>query len=218
MKTSRLEQKLSKLRFPLLETEENLDVYETLAEVVQSNDTRYWEALPVLLANASREPDFNPQKVYDYLKDKKLKDYWSDLFLLALSLWEDQDVYVRSFKELVSKDKEKLIKLKGYLANNENFLLAGHRLSAQRLKDLFRNYCLTQSKEFRKAQSDQDALSLEYALSQVFSPKQKELVRKKLQGEKLTKTEREYYSRTVKKKALALANTELHHLAQRLVG
>ena len=215
---SRLEQKLSKLGFPLLETEENLDVYETLAEVVQSNDTRYWEALPVLLANASREPDFNHQKVYDYLKDKKLKDYWSDLFLLALSLWEDQDVYVRSFKELVSKDKEKLIKLKGYLANNENFLLAGHRLSAQRLKDLFRNYCLTQSKEFRKAQSDQDALSLEYALSQVFSPKQKELFRKKLQGEKLTKTEREYYSRTVKKKALALANTELHRLAQRLVG
>lgn len=61
-------------------------------------------------------------------------------------------------------------------------------------------------------------LGLEYALSQVFSPKQKDLFLKKLKGEKLTKTEREYFSRIVKKKILALSNPELHHLAQKLLG
>jgi hypothetical protein len=60
-------------------------------------------------------------------------------------------------------------------------------------------------------------LSLEYALSQVFSPKQKELFRKKLDGLPLSKTEKEYYSRTVKKKVVALANAELHRLAQKLM-
>ncbi len=60
-------------------------------------------------------------------------------------------------------------------------------------------------------------LSLEYALSQVFSPKQKELFKKKLEGLPLTKTEQEYYSRTVKKKVVALANSELHSLSRKLL-
>jgi hypothetical protein len=50
-----------------------------------------------------------------------------------------------------------------------------------------------------------------------FSPKQKELFQKKLKGELLTKTEKEYFSRTVKKKVAALANPELHRLAQKLM-
>ena len=58
---------------------------------------------------------------------------------------------------------------------------------------------------------------MEYALSQLFSPKQKELFKKKLEGTPLTKTEQEYYSRTVKKKVIALANPELHHLSRKLL-
>ena len=45
----------------------------------------------------------------------------------------------------------------------------------------------------------------------------KELFKKKLNGERLTKTEKEYYSRTVKKKVSALANPELHRFAQKLM-
>jgi hypothetical protein len=38
-----------------------------------------------------------------------------------------------------------------------------------------------------------------------------------MNGEPMTKTEREYFSRTVRKKLRALANTDLHRLAQRLL-
>jgi len=47
--------------------------------------------------------------------------------------------------------------------------------------------------------------------------KQKELFKKGLEGLFLTKTEQEYYSRSVKKKAVALANAELHGLARKLL-
>jgi len=47
--------------------------------------------------------------------------------------------------------------------------------------------------------------------------KHEELFQKKLKGELLTKTEKEYFSRTVKKKVAALANPELHRLAQKLM-
>ena len=61
-------------------------------------------------------------------------------------------------------------------------------------------------------------MGLEYAMSQVFSPKQKELFLKKLKGEVFTKTEKEYFSRVIKKKVLALANADLHHLSRKLLG
>ncbi len=40
---------------------------------------------------------------------------------------------------------------------------------------------------------------------------------KKLEGNPLSKTEQEYYSRTVKKKVVALANSELHALSHTLL-
>jgi len=43
------------------------------------------------------------------------------------------------------------------------------------------------------------------------------LFQKKLAGTPLSKTEGEYYSRTVKKKLAALANAELHSLARKLL-
>lgn len=50
-------------------------------------------------------------------------------------------------------------------------------------------------------------------LDLLFSEKQKELVFKKLRGQHLTKTEREYYSRVVKKKLAAIADGEMQELA-----
>jgi hypothetical protein len=58
---------------------------------------------------------------------------------------------------------------------------------------------------------------LERFLDLLFSDKQKELVHKRLKGHHLTKTEREYYSRVVKKKLAAIADPETQELAGLLV-
>ena len=57
------------------------------------------------------------------------------------------------------------------------------------------------------------SFQLNLHLSTLFPPKQKELVLKKLKGEPLSKTEKEYFSRVVKKKLEALANSELRKIA-----
>ena len=54
-------------------------------------------------------------------------------------------------------------------------------------------------------------------MDQIFSCKQKELFMKKLNGKALTKTEKEYFSRVVKKKVLAMANHDLHDMSKRLL-
>jgi len=55
-------------------------------------------------------------------------------------------------------------------------------------------------------------------LDRLFSPKQKDLVFKKLNGESFTKTEREYYSRVVRKKLEAIADKEVREIAEALAG
>src|SRR3990167_202071 len=82
--------------------------------------------------------------------------------------------------------------------------VAGREMSAQRLKTTFRNYFRQNQSSLNELLSIKEELGVEYALSQVFSPKQKELFLKKLKSEKLTKTEKEYFSRSVKKKGPAL--------------
>ena len=60
-------------------------------------------------------------------------------------------------------------------------------------------------------------VDLDRYLDRLFSPKQKELVFKKRDGKSFTKTEREYYSRTVRKKLEAIADDEVEELAKKLL-
>jgi hypothetical protein len=57
---------------------------------------------------------------------------------------------------------------------------------------------------------------LNACLDRLFSPRQKDLVFKKLNGQAFTKTEREYYSRIVRKKLKAIANSQVGYIAAKL--
>ena len=59
--------------------------------------------------------------------------------------------------------------------------------------------------------------TLDGYLDRIFSAKQKELVFKKQDGRRFTKTEREYFSRIVRKKLEAIANEEVVELARELI-
>lgn len=58
--------------------------------------------------------------------------------------------------------------------------------------------------------------NIEDMLQILFSPKQTELFLKKSQGLPFTKTEKEYFSRIIKKKVSVLADENIHRLAQKI--
>ena len=212
---------VNRLGFPLMEPEEEVDVNKTLADVVKSKDARLWEGFPVLLANTAREHRFDYDEVLSYLKNKESRKNFQSLLTLSLALYK---YYHLSFswpkrlkEEVTDKYADELKKMRNKLAHDEVVSLFNVQFSASRLKETFSNYFEKDAEKTKQLREKHEDLSLEYALSQLFSPKQKELFRKKLEGEPLTKTEREYYSRTVKKKVAALANPELHRLAQKLM-
>lgn len=221
MTDRKLYDSLSKLGFPMFEPSEELDVNKTLAEAIKSNDARIWEGFPVILANASRNYQFSPDQVKQLLDVGEQQKQLHHLVLLSVSLYS---IYHLSFpwlnklkKELSDKDKQLVKTLRNDLVHNQTARNGENKLDPERIKGLFELYFEQKVEKDKRRKDKYQEYSLEYALSQVFSPKQKELFKKKLDGALLTKTEQEYYSRTVKKKVVALANSDLHSLSRKLL-
>lgn len=212
---------LNRLGFPLVETEQEFDANATLAEVVESYDARLWEGFPVLLANTAKDYTFDYERVMEYLDDKKDQESLQYLLLLSVAVY---DYFHLSFlwanevrKRLSGKYAGLLKEWKKALVQDKRVEFQNMHFQASRLKEVFLNYFEQDAERTQHLRRKNEELSLEFALSQVFSPKQKELFKKKLSGEVFSKTEREYYSRTVKKKVTALANPDVHRLAQKLM-
>lgn len=219
MKNEVLLKNLSAFGFPLLENEGAEDANAALAGVVKSKNLRLWEGFPVVLANSAE------RGMFDYNAAKRLLDKTSDkaafdfLVLMSLVLYKVLNLKfswsVKLYKNLPQDSKMKFNSFLKKFKAGSDLSLANCNMATDRLKATFTSYFSRSQHGLNDLFSVKDELGLEYALSQLFSPKQKELFLKKLKGEKLTKTEKEYFSRAVKKKVLALANVELHHLSQK---
>lgn len=221
MVNKKLFENLDRLGFSLMEPKEDFNANKTLAEVVKSKDTRLWEAFPVLLANAAQDYSFDNDQVLKNLRKREDQENFQNLLLLSLALYQ---YYHLSFvwsnqlkKQLSDQDVVRLRKFRNNIAHGDLFYVGKKRFLPDRLFEIFNNYFEKDAEKTKQLKEKYEDLSLEYALSQLFSPKQKELFKKKLKGEPLNKTEREYYSRAVKKKVSALANPDLHRLAQKLM-
>ncbi|MBN1957954.1 MAG: hypothetical protein JXQ81_01335 [Desulfuromonadales bacterium] len=221
MTDDKLLKSLSKLGFPMFEPNEELQANETLAEVVKSNDTRLWEGFPVLLANAGESYQFASDQVEQLLPTEEFKGRYHRLVLLSAAVYAYYHLsfsWLNKVKKTFSEDDKNRVKAwRNALADGHAPNWSEDEFDPERIRGLFELYYEQKVEKDRKRKDRYEEFSLEYALSQVFSPKQKDLFKKKLEGDPLTKTEREYYSRTVKKKVVALANSELHSLARKLL-
>ena len=97
-------------------------------------------------------------------------------------------------------------------------LSSGLRVSTRDMHAALKEYAPGQihSTPFSRQESQSHFSELQTYLDRLFSPKQRDLVFKKLRQEPFTKTEREYYSRVVRKKLLAIAHHEIIEIATAL--
>ncbi len=221
MDKNKLLEEMSSLGVPMMVPEKFVDVHKTLVDVIKSRDARLWENFPNLLANVLEKHQVDLNKLQEQLNQSVNQEAFKNLLALSKALYELYHVQVdgfdRVFKAVFKNDKKMFQLLRDGLMKNHEVSLEGVDLSVQRLKNSFEDYLSYRHMQQQKQNAKHNEMSMEYALSQVFSPKQKELFNKRLNREKMTKTEREYYYRVVKKKAQALANPELHRLAQNLM-
>ena len=224
MKKEDLIEALADLGYPLISAGKSRitakKIKEVLDGLVSSDESRLIEGFPIILANCAHKGlGLNTRALLSSYAMKSQKRQNLEKLLLISS-------------ELLNQEKlqqpEGLDRLAGSLRKKYGDLLSGEMvtlgmgvtLSTNRLQNTLRRYASSlensKSAQEKTMLRQQQSFQLHMHLSTLFSPKQKELVLKKLNGESLTKTEQEYYSRVVRKKLEALTNSELRKIATKL--
>ena len=224
MKREDLILNLGRLGYTLLRTEtpkvKEHEVLELLDELSDSKDPRLVEGFPVVLANcAQRNLKLNFRTLLSSHKsDSRKQQALEKLLLLSSTLFDQQGL--NKPKNLESLSKPLKAKYGDLLAGDVVHLGNKVSLSTERLRNTLKRYLadLSTSKSTHDSAKNRQLRSfqLNYYLSTLFAPKQKELLLKKYHGEPLKKTEQEYFSRKVKKKLEAMTNKEVMKVAAAL--
>jgi hypothetical protein len=225
MKREELIEALGDFGYPLItprkkKITEN-QIMKILEELASSNDPRLIEGFPVVLAHcAQRGLILNIQTFLSRhgTKSRKRRNL-EKLFLISSHLLSQEELKKPEGLDTIAESLE--AKYGDLLLAEVLTLEKGVSLSTERLRNALRRYTtdLVGSKSVRRIEKARQhrLFQLHLHLSTLFSPKQKELILKKLNGESFTKTEQEYYSRVVKKKFEALSNSEVRRIATTLM-
>ena len=224
MKKEDLIVSLGNLGYPILSKDKNIinkrEIIDVLDALVDLDEPRLIEGFPVILAYcAHRRSKLDLETLLlKYPKNSKKRHDLEILLLLSAEMLNLENLQLPSGLENIANS----LKTKyGNLISSEAVDLGkGFPLSIERLRNTLKRYASNletqKSAKEKAADRQKKSFQLNLHLSTLFSPKQKELVLKKYHGESLTKTEQEYYSRVVKKKIEALANSELRRIATAL--
>lgn len=211
---------LSQYGYSLLQPDQMADPNELLANLAKNADPRLLEGFPVVLANAieKHRDKVDLAAAEHLLPDESSRERFHKLTALSLYLFNVFGLESLRTPEYAREWRDKLLtELRNAVEHNQPLALHPGNLDLERVKKIFRRYYMRAS-EVQASDTKanlREEFRREFYLSLFFAPKQRDLLQKKLRGEPLTKTEREYFSRVVKKKLLALADPDLHRLAQK---
>jgi hypothetical protein len=222
VKNNDLFERLRKLGFPFFELEEKVDSNSVLSDLVKSGDTRMWEIFPSVLMDSLERGLFDRNRVTEIFEGEKDKEIFRALVAMSLALFKRfglccswEGVLLSVLDDELKEKKEEFFRV---IDKGEDLNLEGYKMSVSRLINVFRMYLNKAETSLNDIMSTKEELGVEYSLSQLFSPKQKDIFLRKLRGEKLSKTEKEYYSRAIKRKVMAIANSDVHRMAIKLLG
>ena len=198
-----------------------------LDALASSNDPALIIRFPVVLSICARNGvALNSHALFSkYWESSPKKQNLEKLLLLTDELFDLEGIAApHNLKKIVSPLKPKYGTL---LSARLLSLSSGLSISIRTVQNTLRDYT-AKIKNAMPAQKPettdyepktikpQRSADLDTSLDRLFSPKQKDLVFKKLNSEAFTKTEREYYSRVVRKKLLSIAGVQVNRIAVKL--
>lgn len=208
MKEKELFERMSNYGYNLLMTDEN-DAVELLNSIMNSSEYRVLEGFPVVLMNILKRGSMSADD-YKHLNENAKKMV---KISLALYLFDKNRSIVE--KALVNFNLKKQ-DINGYLKSFKSknlFNVKDLKLDSLRMVNTFEKYKNeAQNRESDKIIELRKNMEFNISMNRLFSPKQKDLVFKRLNGEVFTQTEKEYYSRVVKKKIEAILNESVREL------
>ena len=198
---------------------------EVLKTLLEQKDYRFLEGFPVVFVNALRAKDQLEWETSDWSPNfyskraKTLLPHLLAFTLLLFKFYKVGETFERRTSKLLSKfrsGKKVFRNVSQSFSESDSVRFDGFEFSPERLKNTFQTYAFQPVKK-PELERKKQALEQELLLAQMFTVRQKALLKKKLDNQPFTKTEREYFSRVVKKRLQALADDELHQMARELV-
>jgi hypothetical protein len=190
-----------------------------LDALASAEDVDVVARFPAVLAICARRGlSLNFQALFSrYWETSPKRQNLEKLLFVSASLFNSQKVRAPGNLDKIAASLKP--KYGDLLSTGEFQLSSGMMVSIQDLKRSLSSYMAGQFESRmeggRAKPSPSDTLDI--YLDRLFSPKQKELVLKKRDGIALTKTEREYFSRIVRKKLQAIASEEMGEIARSLM-
>jgi hypothetical protein len=198
-----------------------------LDALANSNDRALIIRFPAVLSICARNGvALNSHALFSkYWESSPKKQNLEKLLLTSAELFDLERIEApKNLKKIASSLKAKY----GTLLSTKMLpLSSGISISIRDIQDTLKDYtaktthavtALKPSKPEQEPTPDSlnHSAELQAHLERLFSPKQKDLVFKKLNRLPFTKTEREYYSRVVRKKLVSIANSEVSYVANKL--
>ena len=212
--------------YPLMRPVRHSDPETVLESLLRQHESRVVEGFTVVLLSALREkanlrwelPNWNPGRELGVMTSQRLARLLALSYVLFRLFGLEKNLQERVRKLLFKyKDGETTLRnVESHFLKSEPLAMNGFELSTERLKNTFRTYYVG-AQEGLEDKEKTRALELELLLSELFTPRQKELLRKRAEGAAMTNTEKTYFYRTVSKRLKALASEEVHELARRLL-
>ena len=198
-----------------------------LDALASSNDPALVVRFPVVLCICARNGvSLNSHALFSkYWESSPKKKNLEKLLLISGELFDLEGIeappnlkkMVRSLKaKYGSLQSERLLSLSSGMTIPIKDILNTLKDYTARIKNAARESAGGASDGELKAEMLQRSPDLNACLDRLFSPRQKDLVFKKLNGQAFTKTEREYYSRVVRKKLKAIVNSQVGYIAAKL--
>lgn len=156
------------------------EIEELIISIIESKNERYLKAIPYLIY--LHRPDID--QIYSETKNKKLL---GELISITRKIFSEEEIRI----ELPRFDKSTKL-------NYEEFK---QEFNLQKYRKEDKNLIINREKIYAER-------NLQMWMSQIFTKKEKEIIIKILNDEKLTRTEYEYYSRKTKKKLNAIMNLQ----------
>ena len=198
-----------------------------LDALASSNDQALVIRFPAVLSICARNGvALNSHALFSkYWESSPKKQNLEKLLLISAELFDLEGIEApKNLKKIASSLKAKYGTL---LSAKVLPLSSGISISMRDIQNTLRDYT-AKTKDamtaFKQGKLEQEptrdilnrSADLQVHLRRLFSSKQKDLVFKKLNRKPFTKTEREYYSRVVRKKLASIANSEVSYIANRL--
>jgi len=173
-----IENKLSKAGYQMLGIDESIE--NLILTILQTKNIRYLKAIPFLIYKHKAD-------LKEIIEKTKNKELLSAVLKITKKIFLEFDIKI-NIPELHTNFKEKL-------AFNE-------------FKEEFELQLNNKPDLLIDKQKIYEERNLEMWLSQLFTKKEKEIIKKILEEQQLTKTEYEYYSRKTKKKLNSIIGLE----------